>query len=429
VSDAVTLPKPEGLPEDVVAPLEVGDVVAGTYELRALIGTGGMGSVFEAHDRDLNRRVALKASHPNLDPQLLRREAQALAAVRHPGMVTVHAFGIHEGIAFLVMERLYGLDLATHLVRRREAGHPLGIDEALEILVPLAEALSAVHRAGLAHRDVKPANVMLAVGQRVVLMDFGVFTPERAARSNTFSGTAAYMAPETISADVEPGQAYLVDLYAFGVLAYELLAGKRPFQNEGVGKVLHQHLASIPPPMAGARPDVPPALAKLVMEMLEKEPGARPSSMDGVAHRLRALQLAEAPRPPTRPLRALIVDDDLAIARLLAARVKQAAPGVSVRLAGDGEQALSAVAADPPDVVVVDLHMPRMNGVELCMHLHGMRVMEGCTVIATSAGAQPTDVALLGQLGIEHFVPKDGELGATIAALVGKVHARFTGRG
>lgn len=424
----MTLPQsPDAPTERVVAPLDVGDVVAGTYELRAVLGTGGMGTVFEAQDRELNRRVALKASHPHLDPQLLRREAQALAAVRHPGMVTVHAFGIHGEIPYLVMERLYGLDLATHLVKRRDVGQGLGIAEALEILVPLAETLAAVHRAGLAHRDVKPANVMLATGQRVVLMDFGVFTPERAGRSNTFSGTAAYMAPETISADVEPGQAYLVDIYAFGVLAYELLAGRRPFEREGVGRILHQHLASIPPPMAGVRPDVPPALTKLVMELLEKDPGARPTSMDGVAQRLRALRGAEA--PASRPLRALVVDDDAAIARLLAARIKAAVPTVAVRIAGDGEQALSAIAAEPPDLLVVDLHMPRMNGVELCMHLHGMRLMEDCTVVATSAGAQPTDVALLGQLGIAHFLPKDGELGAKVSQLAVRLQARFTGRG
>lgn len=100
-----------------------------------------------------------------------------------------------------------------------------------------------------------------------------------------------------------------------------------------------------------------------------------------------------------------------------------------VRTAGDGEQALAAIVAEAPDLVVVDLHMPRMNGVELCMHLHGMRLMEDCTVIATSAGAQPTDVALLGQLGIGHFLPKDGELGAKVAQIAARLGARFTGRG
>ena len=155
-----------------------GDLVGGTYEILRVIGEGGMGQVFEAEDRTLHRRVAIKVGWPEGDARALRMEAQALSALRHPSMVTIHHL-VHEGgIDFVVMERIYGVSLATHISRRRAAKQPFTIGEVVHVLAELADGLAVVHGAGLAHRDVKPANVMLAPKERVVLMDFGLSRAE-----------------------------------------------------------------------------------------------------------------------------------------------------------------------------------------------------------------------------------------------------------
>src|SRR5438874_2157269 len=141
-----------------------GEIVGELYEVRELLGMGAMGQVYEAHDRQLNRRVALKVVVPGADASSLRREGQALAAIRHPSVVTVYSMGVHRGIEFLVMERVFGISLDETLEQRRRRGERFAVAEAIDIVVRVAEGLAAVHAAGLSHRDVKPANVMIAPG-------------------------------------------------------------------------------------------------------------------------------------------------------------------------------------------------------------------------------------------------------------------------
>jgi serine/threonine-protein kinase len=265
-----------------------GEVVSGQYEVRDLLGGGSMGQVYEAHDLALNRRVALKAAFPHLDRALIRREAQCLAAVRHHGVVSVHTIGEHQGVPYFVMERLYGVSLEDHMNAVFAEGELLTIAEALAVLVPLADVLAAVHAAGVAHRDVKPANVMLVVGERVVLTDFGVVAPEFSVVSGLpVVGTLEYMAPETIAGTTSPGDAFLVDMYAFGALAFELVAGRCPFEAETPRELLDKHLREVAPSLADERDDVPPLFAGLVRELLAKDPLDRPHTMAAVARRLR----------------------------------------------------------------------------------------------------------------------------------------------
>jgi serine/threonine-protein kinase len=284
----------DGRTERAASPLvEIGELVAETWEIRSLIGAGGMGQVWEAFDRFLQRIVAIKIA-PGGEAPGLRAEAQALAAIRHPGLVTVHAGGVHRNFEYVVMERIFGVDLAEHIARRRRASRPPTLVEALEVLAPLADALAAVHRAGIAHRDVKPENVILAPGGRVVLADFGVFLPEfEFARSSVRSGSPAYMAPETIRGDVGAGGGYLVDVYAFGVLSYELFAGSLPFSGASSADYYLAHLGVKPQPLRALRPDVPTGLDAMIGSCLEKDPHDRPPSMDDVAFQLRGLLVAE----------------------------------------------------------------------------------------------------------------------------------------
>lgn len=268
----------------------VGDLVGDTYEIRSLLGEGGMGQVYEAFDQRLNRIVAIKVAWPTVDATSVRKEARALAAIRHPCVIAVYAAGEHKGTEYIVMERLLGETLQTHIRRRVSAGKPFSFPDAIDILIHVAEGLAVVHKAGIAHRDVKPDNVMLAPGDRTVLMDFGVFVPEfEAAQHSGASGSPAYMAPETISGTVSDGGGFLVDVYAFGVLAFELLTGELPFASATPREVLMKHLSASVPRVRDRRLDVPSGLDELVQHTMTKDPFERPQGMDEVMHRLRRM--------------------------------------------------------------------------------------------------------------------------------------------
>jgi serine/threonine protein kinase len=272
---------------------QVGDVLNDTYQIRALLGEGGMGQVFDARDRPLNRDVAIKAYWPTthfITSGLLQREAQALAAIQHPGLATVYTLGRHREVEYLVMERIRGAGLDEEMIRRHRIGARLPMRDTIRILLAIADVLHAVHEAGCLHRDVKPGNVMLAGRERVVLMDFGLFLPEGELSGRPdLAGSPNYMAPESIRDHVLAGAGHLVDLYALGVIAFELLAGRLPFTSGSLEEIFDQHLHAPVPDLAGLAPEAPPRLAALACQLLAKDPYDRPESEE-VAWRLRAIR-------------------------------------------------------------------------------------------------------------------------------------------
>ncbi len=194
-----------------------GELLDGIYEIMQLLGRGGMGEVFEAHDHLLNRRVAIKAAWPNPLTPPLRNEARALAAFQHPSLVSVHTLGEHRGIDYLVMERVYGVSLTQHASTRWHSGEQFTAAEVVQILLPASEGLSVVHRAGLVHRDVKPDNIMLTPVHRVVLMDFGLVLPEFDVNGQQrVAGSPPYMAPEALLNTAATGSGHLVDIFGLG---------------------------------------------------------------------------------------------------------------------------------------------------------------------------------------------------------------------
>jgi serine/threonine-protein kinase len=266
--------------------LPSGTVLAGVYEVRGLLGSGGMAQVFDARDRALDRRVAVKIAWPNA-VSALRAEGRALAALQHPSVVGVFHAGTQGDLEYLVLEYIAGESLRAHLDERRLEGAPLPIDAGLALVRAIAGALAVVHGAGLSHRDLKPDNVMVAPGGRVVLTDFGLSRSELAVADDDIGGSPGYMAPEVILRRVLPGQGHLVDLYALGVVAYELLVGRPPFQGDHWSQTLRAHLGEAPPDPREQRPEVPEAAAQLVLELLAKKPEERPRSAEDVARRLR----------------------------------------------------------------------------------------------------------------------------------------------
>ena len=428
---------------------EPGTLIADMYEVRGTLGSGAMGAVYDAHDRVLNRRVALKFALEERYERALVQEGQGLAAVHHAGLAAIYTVGRHEGLSFLVMERVPGLSLRAHL-GRIAADTQLPIEEAISICTSIAETLSVVHRAGLAHRDVKPDNIILSSRGRVVLVDFGLVLPEFAiAAERRLVGTPSYMAPEALSG-VAAGAGHLLDIYALGAVLFELVAGRRPYSGATVSELLMQHVASPVPDLAaepGLQGPLPPGLAALVHEMMAKDPSERPASTEVVAARLTRIagpQIAPqraarmvihtpiiqqiiggstrvgavavttpAPAMPAneapRGFSVLIVEDEPHIRQLMGIYVKKAQPLAQIRFADDGAMAISMLREKVPDLVLLDLHMPRVNGTEVCMYLRGAGVADDAAIVIVSAGAQEHDIELLRHLGIDGFLFKGRE--------------------
>jgi serine/threonine-protein kinase len=403
---------------DLRSVLALGELVDETYEVRSLLGAGGMGEVYEAHDRVLNRRVALKVVHAGVDSEYLLREGRALAAIHHPGVVAVHTMGMHRGVAFLVMERVRGLSVDRLLDERRSRGERFGVAEALELLVAVADALSVVHRAGLAHRDVKPGNVMLAPGGRVVLMDFGLVLPHAdRAGHRSVAGSLQYMAPEVLSGDLAEGAASLADVYALGVLAYELLTGVAPFDGGEPVELYRAKTRAKLPRVSGYRPDVPAELDDLVSQMMAPDAHDRPQGAEAAVWQLRALRTRAGQGGEARPFSVLVVDDDADMRAALSLYVRAAAPDAEIESTADGRHAVRAVRRRVPDLLLLDLDLPDINGIEVCMLLRGMQLGDACMVVSVSGRATKADVELLQQLGVRSL-EKGPELMTELVELV-----------
>jgi serine/threonine-protein kinase len=301
---ATTLPSTEvgsGSRSDPDPPLlPLGSVVAGTYELRGLLGSGGMAQVFDAHDAKLDRRVAVKVARL-ASTAALHAEGKALAAVTHSSVVGVFHSGVHEGYDYLVLERIAGPTLRTHLDQWLGQNRPLPIRMIVAYARGMAEALAVVHQAGLAHRDLKPDNVMLSRGERIVLTDFGLTRAERTRGEDPMSGTPSYMAPELITGTIQRGAGYLVDLYALGVVVFEMIVGRTPFEGGESLNTLRAHVFDPPPDPRALRADVPEPLGRLVLDLLAKEPARRPNSAEGVALSLRRCVVTRQGMPVADP--------------------------------------------------------------------------------------------------------------------------------
>jgi len=410
-----------GQPPEPGPAFQVGELVGGNYEVRAQLGAGGMGEVYEVHDRLLNRRVAIKVVHPGIAADYLLREGRALAAIHHPGIVTVHTMGAHRDVPFLVMERVRGLSLDRMIDERRARGERLPVLEALDLVIAIADALSIVHKAGLAHRDVKPGNVMLAPGGRVVLMDFGlVLLDADRAGHRSVAGSLQYMAPEALTGELAEGAGHLVDVYALGVLAFELLTGVPPFSGEEPID-LYREKTKTPVLRASAlRSDVPPLLDELVAQLMAADVNERPLGAEAALWQLRSLRSRIGTEDAPRPFSVLIVDDDADIREALSLYVRVAAPDAEVETTSEGRQAIRSVRRRVPDLLLLDLDLPDINGIEVCMLLRGMQLGDACMIVSISGRATKADVELLQMLGVQSL-EKGPSLMAELVALVRRV--------
>ncbi|WP_194202072.1 serine/threonine-protein kinase [Glycomyces albidus] len=257
--------------------MQTGSMIADRYRLDAPIASGGMGSVWKAHDTRLERAVALKILKSNLERDETARarfqhEAQAVASLRHPGIAALHDYGETEGdtgetLAYLVMELIEGRTLTARLLEG-----PLPAPETMRLCAEVASALHHAHETGIVHRDIKPANIIIDRRGQAVLVDFGIaLSPGRGTitESGMLMGTLYYASPEQLEGRPLTGA---TDVYSLGAVAYECLCGTPPFTGDTAGTILNGHLNQPPPPLPG---HVPPAPAAAILQALAKDPGAR----------------------------------------------------------------------------------------------------------------------------------------------------------
>jgi eukaryotic-like serine/threonine-protein kinase len=268
----------------------VGEVLLDRYELEELVGTGGMSSVYRAHDRLLDRTVALKVLHEHhlRDPEHVerfRREARSAAVLSHPNIVTVIDRGEHDGRQFIVFEYVGGENLKRLIEQRK----PLPVATALELAIQIARGLSFAHRSGLVHRDVKPQNVLLNGDGQAKVTDFGIARSLDVQRgmtqTGTVLGTSDYIAPEQAQGKHVDEQ---TDIYSLGVVLYELLTGEVPFPGENFVAVAMQHINDPPPSVRDKRPDVPPRVDAVVQRAMAKDPADRFPTMADFGRELEA---------------------------------------------------------------------------------------------------------------------------------------------
>ncbi|GAB4523140.1 MAG: hypothetical protein Fur0018_05730 [Anaerolineales bacterium] len=292
-------------------PTWIGKKLKDRYEIESLLGQGGMSAVYKAYDPNLKRDVAVKLIHAHLsdDPEFVRRfedEAAAVARLSHPNIVDVYDFDHDEQAYFMVLEYLRGETLQQRLRRLNEQDQHMPLEDVVKICAQICEAVDYAHQNGVIHRDLKPANVMISPEGKAVLMDFGIVKivgDQHHTATGTVLGTALYMSPEQVRGSTIDQRS---DIYSLGVMLFEMLSGKPPFEAESAMTVMRMHLDAPVPDIHEVAPDVPDGMRTILQRALEKFPDQRYQTAGDMASDLRAV-LAAYPTEKTHiPLQATL---------------------------------------------------------------------------------------------------------------------------
>src|ERR1700722_4672530 len=349
------------------------------YKVLSLLGKGGMGEVFLAEDMRLHRKVALKVLLPEVadDKEKLARfvqEARAASALSHPNAAHIYEIGEANGRHFLAMEFIEGQTLEKKL-----SGEPLPMTEIVAIGAQVADALDAAHTRGIVHRDIKPANLMIDPRGHVKVLDFGLAKilpvagteiPSSSQLATQFLtsggvvlGTVSYMSPEqALGRDID----HRTDLFSLGVVLYQMASGKLPFAGASAQETLARILQSPPDALGRLNYEVPEAFERIVRKCLEKDRERRYQSAKELLIDLRGLERAPSgDRTRSGAIRAVIVDDEELARHLLREYLNQAGGVEVIAECANGFEAVKAIAERKPDLVFLDVQMPKLDGFEV----------------------------------------------------------------
>jgi serine/threonine-protein kinase len=429
-------------------------VLEGKYHLREEIGRGAMGTVFLAEDSTLKRTVAVKFLLPELADSTecsvrFRHEAVGMAAIRDNNVAQIYAFGKHGNIPYFVMEHLDGESVENIIDAHNRRGFFFPLQDAIDILVQSLSGLMAIHKAGVIHRDIKPANIMLTDDPlRAVIMDFGLVRNVKLDNEmRSLAGTPAYIAPELVEgrpgADASPA----VDLYSMGTAAYELITGSLPFGGDTWVEILRKHLTEIPVFPSTRRPGLPEELDDIILRAMAKEPRERYSDCAEFIEDLLQLEvgpttaesrraslvpgartvsqrriskapnsslkktrpdrrLSSAPRPTSARGRMVVVDSDPGFRKFVLKAAKSAVPDCRIKSASDGTMALKLVEDFEPHVLLVDLELQEINGLEVVATLRGDEKYNHLPIIVVAKKGSQKEASILSGLRVDNFLTK-----------------------
>lgn len=412
-------------------------VLDARYEIERELGEGSMGLVYHARDVDLDRPVAIKTLDEDfaVDAEAVERvraEARAIAKIRHDNVVQVYTFRATPEACFIAMELVFGESLEHVLDAHSARGAFLSIRDVVEVLRKVIDGLTAVHSAGVVHRDVKPANIVVEEHTgRPVLIDFGLATPARSATK--LAGSPAYMAPELLGDGNAAAASVYSDIYALGCTMFELLTGSPPFEADSVRDLLVKHTNEVPRSVSSLNPSAQP-FDDVVARALQKLPENRFQRCDELGEALeeafsRWVQQEEAATKseerktrakPHREVRILVVDDDDDFAKLCqrAVQVAYFQRPIQVMRCKTADDAIDAGASFRPQLVLLDHDLAGSDGVDVLTALRSLPDGESMRVIVVSGKAGSYEQFRYAALGVSAFVAKPIAFTALVEMIV-----------
>ncbi len=387
----------------LVDPFPLGTLLEGKIRLEKILGRGAMGVVYLATDLFLERQVAVKVlklkTVRNPDAmERFRREAVAMAHINHPNVVQIFSFGEKDDFYYFIMEHIPGrtlADLVEDYARRNDA---MPLDVAIGIIAQVCAGLGAVHAKGIAHRDVKPANALLASDNyRVALTDFGLTSLAPSTRDRLVEGTPLYMAPERIrTEDLPLDKQHLPDIYAIGCIFFELLTGHPPFECDSLVDLLDMHLHEEIPRITAERPDLPLYVDTVVQRAMAKNYTMRYPSCDVLRNELLQFRMPSRSEKYSRPF-LLLLDRETSNGKALKSALFTQLPQMHVINCSDPEEAIAMAQQDRPDVIFVTDDLGGFSLLELCTRIQSARV----PVFLFLANADNSLVFLYRELGVK----------------------------
>jgi serine/threonine-protein kinase len=389
-----------------------GELFDGVYLIEETLGVGGQGVVLKARDTKLERTVAIKLIRQDLvrDPEVRQRfekEARAMARVRHPNVVEIYALREYNNAPYFVMEYIEGTTLWDYMTSR--GGPPLAVDEVIGIIEQACRGVQAIHEAGAIHHDLKSTNVLIGPAFRVAITDLGLaqwLAVGDGEQPEFPGGTIGYISPEILRGDDLPRSfAPRADVYALGVLLFELMVGRLPYEGESERDIIRAQMKQDPPTPTDLRPELRVCFNAPLLSALARDPHARTGSAAQLREELLGAR-HEAKLPTAMQQRVVVLDPDVGLHARYEELMNEAFPLSDVACCRNGAEAVVAMTEELPDLVISDLRLPDTNGFEITAALkNDERTRDVPVIIVTGDGGAP-DWRRLQSLGCDGFLVK-----------------------